>query len=89
MYYQQVLCFNKHIDFAYQLNAKNSKLVLSRGAIEGKTSKTAILPGFGKLEHGAPPCCRGLLWLEHAWLGLLWSDNDLSKATTLNNTYTL
>ena len=57
-------------------------------AIEGKTSKTAVLPGFGKLEHGAPPCCRGLLWLEHAWLGLLWSDNDLSKATTLNNTYT-
>ena len=37
-----------------------------RGCIEGKTGKTAVLPGFCKIEHGgggAPACYRGLFWL--------------------------
>ena len=41
-----------------------------RGAIGGKTGKTAVLPGFCKIERGgsggAPPCYRGLIWLGRA-----------------------
>ena len=44
--------------------------MLSRGAIGGKTGKTAVLPGFCKIEHGnsggAPPCYRGLIWVGRA-----------------------
>ena len=39
------------------------------GAIGGKTSKTAVLPGFFKIEHGgggAPTCYRGPIWLRCA-----------------------
>ena len=38
-----------------------------RGAIGGKTSKTAVLPGFCKIEHGSGVhlCYRGLIWLWH------------------------
>ena len=39
-----------------------------RGAIGGKTDKTAVLPGFFKIERGgssgaARPCIRSLIWL--------------------------
>ena len=39
--------------------------------IGGKTSKTEILPGFCKIEHGSGsdgmlPCYRGLIWLGRA-----------------------
>ena len=39
-----------------------------RGAIGGKTGKTAVLPGFCKIERGGgsggvPLCYRGLTWL--------------------------
>ena len=40
----------------------------ARGAIGGKTGKTAVLPGFCQIERGGgsggmPPCYRGLIWL--------------------------
>ena len=41
----------------------------SRGAIVVKTGKTAVLPGFCKIERGGssstPLCYRGLIWLGH------------------------
>ena len=41
---------------------------LYRVAIGAKTSKTVVLPEFCKTERsgGAPPCYRGLIWLEQA-----------------------
>ena len=45
--------------------------MLFRGAKGSKTSKTAVLTGFCKIERGgssgsAPPCYRGLIWLGRA-----------------------
>ena len=37
-----------------------------RGALGGKTGKIAVLPKFCKIERGAPPCYRSLIWLERA-----------------------
>ena len=45
-----------------------------RGAIGGKTGKTAVFPGFCKIECGgssdASPCYRGLIWLGHVRHGV-------------------
>ena len=43
--------------------------IMTRGAIGGKTGKTAVLPWFCKIEHGgssggAPPCYGGLSLLR-------------------------
>ena len=34
-----------------------------RGAIGGKTGKTAVLPGLCKIERGGAAVYRGLIWL--------------------------
>ena len=46
-------------------------ILVPRGAIEGKTGKTGVLPGFCKIEWGGGsgcvlPCFRGLIWLGRA-----------------------
>ena len=46
-----------------------SKAIAHRGAIGGKAGKTAVLPGFFKIEYSSgavQPCYRGLIWLGRA-----------------------
>jgi hypothetical protein len=68
------------------------KYLLSSGAVGGKTGKTAVLPGFCKIELGcwAPPVSKNYLHLwrpefKTSFYMLGWSRIELSSRGSFNN----